>query len=93
MLETIDDNNCDGNEIIQIIGQQCVPRTTETITNTVFFGNDDGGLGVSQSDSGSRISCSDLQAGNLGGLAAAGNQTSYDGDLGDSATRTVQECE
>jgi len=84
---------CDQLDIIQIIGQQCVPRTTETITNTVLFADDDESLTINQSDSGSRISCGDLFGGNLSGLAAAGNQTSYDGDLGDSATRTIQVCQ
>jgi len=93
VTEALTGTLCDGNDIITIIGQQCVVRTTETITNTVLYAEDDKDNTLNQFDQGSRISCVDLLAGNTSGLAQAGNQTSYDGDLGDSATRTVQVCQ
>ena len=93
MTEALTGTFCDGNDIITIIGQQCVVRTTETVTNTVLYAEDDKDNTINQFDQGSRISCNDLLTGNTSALAQAGNQTSFDGDLGDSATRTVQECE
>ena len=93
VTEALTGTLCDGQDIITIIGQQCVVRTSETITNTVLYAEDDPGLSINQFDQGSRISCNDLLAGNMSGMAQAGNQTSYDGDLGDSATRTVQVCQ
>ncbi len=93
VTESITGNLCDGQDIVTIIGEQCIVRTTESITNTVLFADDDPGQTINQFDEGSRISCDALLAGNLSGLTQAGNNTSFDGDLGDSATRTVQECE
>ena len=93
VTEALTGEFCDGNDIISIIPAQCVVRTTESVTNTVLYADDDAGLTINQFDQGSRISCEDLVAGNMSGMAQAGNQTSFDGDLGDSATRTVQVCE